>query len=94
MNKDISLLALRLFIDVAGTGSFTAAGRRHDLPASSVSRHMARLEGTLGQRLLHRSTRSVRLSDQGATFLAEVSTAIEAMDRATDNLRGGRLAPL
>ena len=54
---------------------------------------MARLEGELGQRLLYRSTRSVRLSAPGETFLAEVTEVVEALDRAADNLRGGRLAP-
>lgn len=93
MDKDISLLSLRLFVDVASSGSFSAAARLHGLPASSVSRRIARLETALGQRLLARSTRAVRLTEAGAEYLARVRAILEDLELATDQVGGGTSEP-
>jgi len=58
------------FIRVAETGSFTAAARSLSLPKTSVSRRVARLEAALGIRLFHRTTRQLRLTTHGESYLA------------------------
>ncbi len=64
-----------VFTQVADAGSFTAAAKALDLPKSTVSRRVARLEESLGVRLLHRTTRRLNLTDAGRT-LQESGTRI------------------
>ena len=61
--------AMRCFAAVCEEGSFSAAGRRLDLSASAVTRAVSALERMLGSRLLQRSTRSIRLTEAGETYL-------------------------
>ena len=59
-----------IFQRVAQCGSFQAAANELLLPRSSVSKKVAQLEAALGQRLIQRSTRQLRLTDDGARLLA------------------------
>jgi DNA-binding transcriptional LysR family regulator len=61
--------AMQLFVSVAELQSFAAAARRHGLSPARVTRAVAALEAKLGARLLHRTTRAVRLTEAGATYL-------------------------
>jgi DNA-binding transcriptional LysR family regulator len=53
---------IRFFASVVEQNGFSAAARLLNLPKSSVSRRVSRLEARLGMRLLERSTRWVRLT--------------------------------
>ncbi|EDM75784.1 Transcriptional regulator [Plesiocystis pacifica SIR-1] len=57
-----------VFTEVVRQSSFTRAGKVVGLPASAVSRRVARLEAALGFKLLHRTTRSVGLTDAGRVY--------------------------
>src|SRR4029077_14110198 len=59
----------RVFVQVAEMQSFVAAGRILGISASAVGKSIARLEERLGVRLFHRSTRSIRLTQEGLIFL-------------------------
>ena len=59
----------RLFARVAATGSFSEAARQLDLTPAAVSATLKKLEALWGARLLERSTRSLRLTAEGAQFL-------------------------
>jgi DNA-binding transcriptional LysR family regulator len=61
---------LEVFTLVVETGSFSAAGRYLRLAPSSVGRIIARLETRLGVRLLIRTTRSLTVTAEGATYLS------------------------
>lgn len=78
--------ALRYFLMVATTGSFLATARHFEVPASSVSRLIASLEKELGQQLFYRSTRAVRLTEQGQHYHSRVREAVELLDSAADQL--------
>lgn len=74
---------LRVFERVAALRSFSAAARALELPKSSVSRSVARLEKELRTRLLQRTTREVVLTEAGALLrarcadiLANISAAV------------------
>lgn len=74
-----------LFAAVVREGSFTAAARALAQPKSTVSRRVAELEARLGIRLLHRSTRRLRLSDEGAVYYERcrrIAADAEEADRA------------
>lgn len=87
------LRTLRTFISVAEHASFAEAGRRLNLSPTTVSRTVAALESSLGVQLLRRTTRSVRLTDEGALFLERCRAGIAEIDQAFDIVRGRRSAP-
>ncbi|HBZ47912.1 MAG TPA: LysR family transcriptional regulator [Stenotrophomonas sp.] len=82
----MQLKALRYFLMVASTSSFLATARHFRVPASSVSRFIAALEKDLGRQLFYRSTRAVRLTEDGERFHQQVREAIELLDAAVDDL--------
>lgn len=57
-----------LFEEVARTKNFRRAVEALDTPVSTFSRHITGLEMRIGLRLLHRSTRKVELTEQGAMY--------------------------
>ncbi|MEN0062821.1 MAG: LysR family transcriptional regulator [Myxococcota bacterium] len=78
----MDLELVRVFVEVADRGGFTAASASLGLPRSSVSRRVAKLEEQLGVQLLHRTTRRVVLSSAGEAFYARVAAPLAAIDRA------------
>lgn len=87
------LRTLRTFISVAEHESFAEAGRRLNLSPTTVSRTIAALEASVGVQLLRRTTRRVRLTDEGALFLGRCRAGIAEIDEAFDRVRGRRSAP-
>jgi len=71
-------LAVAILVTAAQTGSLSAAARRLHLSPMSATRRLAALEQDLGVRLLHRTTRSVSLTPEGAAFLPFAQTLIES----------------
>lgn len=74
-----------VFERVVAEGSLTAAADRLDLPKSSISRSLARLEADLGVRLLQRTTRKLHLTEAGTIFY-------ERSRRILEDLRSAELA--
>lgn len=71
-----------VFVEVVRQGSFTKAAAALELPKSTVSRRVARLEQELGVPLLVRTTRKIRLTEEGAAFHGRVAPALERVDEA------------
>lgn len=67
---------LDVFCRVVERAGFSHAAAELGVPASSVSRRVARLEETLGVRLLQRTTRTLHLTDAGRAYYDEVSRAL------------------
>ncbi|WP_026052140.1 LysR family transcriptional regulator [Herbaspirillum rubrisubalbicans] len=67
------------FVAVVETGGFSAAARRLGESQSAVSKAVGALEKRLGVALLHRSTRSVTLTDHGRTYYARTVPLLEEM---------------
>lgn len=76
--------ALRYFLKVAETSSFTMAAKALSVPASSVSRRIRDLEAELKIDLFHRSTRVVKLSSLGQIYYEQVKDIVAALDNADD----------
>jgi DNA-binding transcriptional LysR family regulator len=72
-----------LFARVADEGSFSRAAQRVGLPKSTVSRRIATLETQLGERLLLRTTRKLKLTDFGHSVLAHAHQVADEVDAAT-----------
>jgi len=80
------------FVEVARRRSFTAAAAALEVTPPAVSQSVRLLEERLGVRLLHRTTRSVGLTEAGAEFFARAAPAVaELADAALalDAHRGG-----
>ena len=82
------LLALRIFVRTAHSGSFSRAGRELGLSQPSVSRILAQLEKEVGAALLVRTTRAVTLTEPGADYLARVEPLLSALEEADHAARG------
>src|SRR5262245_27318919 len=80
---DVDLNLVAAFARVVEAGSFTAAAASLGLPKSSVSRAVARLEDTLGVRLLQRTTRQLGLTQAGHRYLAEIRDPIARLAEAS-----------
>ena len=68
--------AMQIFVRVADTGSFTRAAEGLQLTKATVSQHVAGLEAHLGVRLLHRTTRQVRLTDDGRIYYERIQQVL------------------
>jgi len=64
-----TLRAIKLFVRVADTGSFTAVANELNVTTSMISKEVSRLEEQLGSRLMHRSTRQLKLTSIGEGYL-------------------------
>jgi DNA-binding transcriptional LysR family regulator len=73
---------------VVESGSFARAAEALGLTASGVSRAVSRLEGRIGVRLLDRTTRSLRLTDDGARFYEQVVPLLGGIEEAASYAAG------
>lgn len=85
--------ALRAFSAIADQGGFAAAARHLRVSPQVVTRAIAGLEHELGAQLLHRTTRSVRLTEEGAAFLARCRQILSDLRDAEQQVMGARSEP-
>lgn len=90
-----ALDGMPILVAVAEARNFRVAGERLGVSASAVSQGLRKLEERLGVSLVHRTTRSVRLSDAGERLyaavrpaLADVEAAVAAVGALSDEPRG------
>jgi len=76
------LNSMRVFQRVVDEGGFAAAARALDMSPAVVTRLVADLEGHLGTRLLHRTTRRQSLTDAGEAYLERVRPLLQDLDEA------------
>ncbi|WP_372883035.1 LysR family transcriptional regulator [Psychromonas sp.] len=88
------LRALKYFVKVVETGSFTKAARLFSVPPSSLSRRVADLESMLGATLLQRSTRLVKLTEIGAEYYQQVSEVIAQLEDCNETVRRYQEVPI
>ncbi|WP_313514676.1 LysR family transcriptional regulator [Pseudomonas sp.] len=77
---------LQLFSRIVAGGSLSAAARELGLSLAVVSARLARLEATLGVRLLTRSTRRLSLTGEGEEFLARSTRILAEIAELQDSL--------
>src|SRR3954468_23848819 len=92
MNRG-DLADLNAFVAVAEQRSFRAAASRLDVTPSALSHSMRQLEERLGVRLLHRTTRSVSVTDAGLRLLERLRPAIDQIGEALEDLNQERQRP-
>lgn len=73
---------IEAFVTTAELGSLTAAARRLAISPSALSRRISQLEDRVGVRLLHRTTRKVRLSEEGVAYFERSRGALRELAEA------------
>ena len=86
---DLDSTLLRAFVAVAEELHFGHAARDLFISQQALSKRIARLESTLGIRLLDRGRRGVSLTAAGARLLPEARAAVDAVDAAAAVVRPG-----
>ncbi|WP_321888954.1 LysR family transcriptional regulator [Paraburkholderia bannensis] len=81
---------IRLFVEAASQGSLSAAGRKLGLSPAAASARLVKLEGVLRTQLFERSTRRLRLTDEGRVYLAHCQHALQTLEDARAALQAGR----
>ncbi|MGB7317960.1 MAG: LysR family transcriptional regulator [Planktotalea sp.] len=84
--NNIPLDALNQFALVARNASFSKAAHLLDMQPSTLSRHIAALEKTLDLKLLQRTTRTVTLTQDGATLLERISPLLDSLGQITQEI--------
>jgi DNA-binding transcriptional LysR family regulator len=78
----------RVFLEVVRTGSFNRAAGKLKMTQPTVSRRLARLEGSIGVRLFDRDRRGPRLTVEGQRIYNDACSAQAALMRATNQVAG------
>jgi DNA-binding transcriptional LysR family regulator len=87
MSRHISLRHLRCFLEIAQTGSFTAAASRLFMTQSSITYTIQQFEEGIGLKLFDRSTRRVSLTVEGERYVPEAQRLIQLFDTSISDLR-------
>jgi DNA-binding transcriptional LysR family regulator len=88
-----ALQEMSVFARVVAAGSLSAAARELGLSPALVSRRLAALEARLGVRLLHRTTRSLHLTVEGARYYDACSRVLAEIEDANAEVSLGRAEP-
>lgn len=84
------LTSMNVFVRVAKAGSFAGGARELDISRAMATKHIMQLENSLGTRLFNRTTRSLSLTDVGASYLErcqQVLQDVEEMEAAVTHLQ-------
>jgi DNA-binding transcriptional LysR family regulator len=76
----MDLDAIKVFVKVVEAGSFSAAARALNMPNTTVSAKVAALEKRLGVSLLHRTTRTLRVTDTGQRYYEHCAVAMREIE--------------
>ena len=88
------LESVQAFVAIAETGSITGAARRLSISKSVVSDRLTELERSLDAKLVHRTTRTLHLTEDGTAFHARAKRILRDVNEASSELaeRRGKLA--
>ena len=87
------LQAMQVFTRVVDTNSFTKAAETLDLPRASVTTIIQNLEAYLGVRLMHRTTRRLSLTPDGAAYYERCVRILADVDETESSLQNGSKKP-
>lgn len=89
----ITFEELQAFISVIDSGSITAAAEQQGMTISTVSRALLRLEEKMETTLIYRTTRKIKLSEEGAAFLQKAREIINLAQEAEEMLSSRQSIP-
>jgi DNA-binding transcriptional LysR family regulator len=89
----MQLGSIELFCKAAELGGFTSAATALGVTPAAVSRSIGRLEARLGARLFVRTTRQIKLTDDGRLYHQQCQQALQQIAEASRVLAGQQAAP-
>ncbi|CAD7340028.1 LysR family transcriptional regulator [Sphingomonadales bacterium 56] len=75
-----------LFARAVEAGSLSAAGRMLNISPAMMSKRLSRLEARLGVRLIHRTTRRLALTEEGASLHGDLVAILDAIAQAEERV--------
>jgi DNA-binding transcriptional LysR family regulator len=85
--------AMHMFVRVVEKGSFSAIARERGIGQPAVSKQIASLEAELGTELIHRTSRSITMTEAGRHFYESARRILEDFESATSRIGHGQTAP-
>lgn len=85
--------AMRAFVRVVQSGSFSAAAREQNTTQATISKKVAALESLLGAKLLTRSSRELSMTEVGAEYYENCVAIINELDEAEALVRSQQASP-
>jgi DNA-binding transcriptional LysR family regulator len=87
------LEAIRMFVRVVDSGSFSAVARETGIGQPAVSKQIAALEARLGAQLLRRTSRSLSVTEAGQDFYESAVRLVDDLETAVSRVGRGQTAP-
>jgi DNA-binding transcriptional LysR family regulator len=85
--------AMQMFVRVIEKGSFSAVAKERGMGQPAISKQMSALEDELGTELLHRTSRSLSLTEAGRDFYESALRILDDFENATSRIGRGQTAP-
>src|SRR5882672_6270013 len=85
--------AMQMFVRVIEKGSFSAVAKERGIDQPAVSKQISALEDELGTELIHRTSRSIALTEAGREFYESSLRILDDFENATSRIGRGQTAP-
>src|ERR1700722_9736006 len=85
--------AMQMFVRVIEKGSFSAVAKERGIGQPAVSKQISGLEDELGTELIHRTSRSIVLTEAGRDFYDSALHILDDFENATSRIGRGQTAP-
>src|ERR1700736_691564 len=85
--------AMQMFVRVIEKGSFSAVAKERGIGQPAVSKQISGLEDELGTELIHRTSRSIAMTDAGRDFYESALRILDDFENATSRIGRGQTAP-
>jgi DNA-binding transcriptional LysR family regulator len=85
--------AMQIFVRVIEKGSFSAVAKERGIGQPAVSKQISALEDELGTELIHRTSRSIALTEPGRDFYESALRILDDFENATSRIGRGQTAP-
>src|ERR1700737_499921 len=84
---------MQMFVRVIEKGSFSAVAKERGIGQPAVSKQISALEDELGTELIHRTSRSIALTEAGRDFYESALHIVDDFENATSRIGRGQTAP-
>jgi LysR family transcriptional regulator for bpeEF and oprC len=84
---------MQIFVRVVEKGSFSAVAKERGIGQPAVSKQISALEDQLGTELIHRTSRSIALTEPGRDFYESALRILDDLEIATSRIGRGQTAP-
>src|ERR1700728_1793453 len=84
---------MQMFVRVVEKRSFSAVAKERGIGQPAVSKQISALEDELGTELIHRTSRSIALTEPGRDFYESALHILDDFDSATSRIGRGQTAP-